>query len=103
MVNGTFPSPGKNADKWAKNLKLDDFELLCLDDTRKPVTEAKNCHLAVAPNHAVVARKDKARLVQQELLYQQVWTTGAPGVIFPVLHCTGSCGRRCFVHSNFSL
>ncbi|EDL77040.1 lactotransferrin (predicted) [Rattus norvegicus] len=63
---------GKNADKWAKNLKLDDFELLCLDDTRKPVTEAKNCHLAVAPNHAVVARKDKARLVQQELLYQQV-------------------------------
>ena len=63
---------GKNTEEWARNLKLKDFELLCLDDTRKPVTEAKNCHLAIAPNHAVVSRTDKVEVLQQVLLDQQV-------------------------------
>ncbi|KAF7485492.1 lactotransferrin [Marmota monax] len=63
---------GKNTEAWAKDLKLDDFELLCLDGTRKPVTEARSCHLAVAPNHAVVSRKDKAAHLEQVLLDQQV-------------------------------
>ncbi|XP_021027739.1 lactotransferrin [Mus caroli] len=62
---------GKNTEEWARNLKLKDFELLCLDDTRKPVTEAKNCHLAIAPNHAVVSRTDKVEVLQQVLLDQQ--------------------------------
>ncbi|XP_050996515.1 lactotransferrin [Acomys russatus] len=62
---------GKNTEEWARNLKLEDFELLCLDDTRRPVTEAKNCHLAIAPNHAVVSRTDKVELLQEVLLKQQ--------------------------------
>nr|XP_042137725.1 lactotransferrin [Peromyscus maniculatus bairdii] len=62
---------GKNTEEWARNLRLEDFELLCLDDTRKPVTEAKNCHLAVAPNHAVVSRTDKVEILQQVLFEQQ--------------------------------
>lgn len=56
-------------------MKLEDFELLCLDGTRKPVTEAESCRLAVAPNHGVVSRKDKVAHLAQVLLGQQVWTT----------------------------
>uniref|UniRef100_A0A8C8ZCE1 Lactotransferrin n=1 Tax=Prolemur simus TaxID=1328070 RepID=A0A8C8ZCE1_PROSS len=62
---------GKNTEAWAKDLKLEDFELLCLDGTRKPVTEAQSCHLAVAPNHAVVSRKDKVERLQEVLFKQQ--------------------------------
>ncbi|KAM6169274.1 lactotransferrin [Rhynchocyon petersi] len=62
---------GKNSEAWAKDLKLDDFELLCLDGTRKPVSEAQSCHLAVAPSHAVVSRKDRAAYVEKVLLQQQ--------------------------------
>ncbi|XP_030185950.1 inhibitor of carbonic anhydrase-like [Lynx canadensis] len=62
---------GKNTEAWAKDLKHEDFELLCLDGTRKPVTEAQNCHLARVPNHAVVSRKDKADFVRRILFNQQ--------------------------------
>lgn len=84
MANDTFLSPGKNTEEWARNLRLEDFELLCLDDTRKPVTEAKNCHLAIAPNHAVVSRTDKVEILQQVLFEQQVWTTRASSKCFTV-------------------
>ncbi|XP_066508637.1 serotransferrin-1-like [Hoplias malabaricus] len=36
----------------------DQYELLCLDDTRKSIDEFKTCHLARVPAHAVVSRKD---------------------------------------------
>uniref|UniRef100_A0A2K6UEV0 Transferrin n=1 Tax=Saimiri boliviensis boliviensis TaxID=39432 RepID=A0A2K6UEV0_SAIBB len=62
---------GKNPEAWAKNLNEEDFELLCLDGSRKPVKESASCHLARAPNHAVVTRKDKAVCVQQMLFDQQ--------------------------------
>ncbi|KAM8758369.1 inhibitor of carbonic anhydrase-like [Rhynchonycteris naso] len=62
---------GKNPEDWAKNLEQKDFELLCLDNTRKPVTEAKNCHLAKVPSHAVVSREDKADFVRRMLFNQQ--------------------------------
>ncbi|XP_041533181.1 lactotransferrin isoform X3 [Microtus oregoni] len=62
---------GKGTEEWARNLRLEDFELLCLDDTRKPVTEAKDCHLAIAPNHAVISRTDKVEVLQQVLFDQQ--------------------------------
>ncbi|XP_016079803.1 PREDICTED: inhibitor of carbonic anhydrase-like [Miniopterus natalensis] len=62
---------GKNPEDWAKDLKQKDFELLCLDGSRKPVTEAQNCHLAIVPNHAVVSREDKADFVRRMLFNQQ--------------------------------
>ncbi|XP_053455568.1 inhibitor of carbonic anhydrase-like isoform X2 [Nycticebus coucang] len=62
---------GRNHEAWAKNLKQNDFELLCLDGTRKPVTEVQSCHLAVVPNHAVVSRKDNADFVRRILYNQQ--------------------------------
>lgn len=91
MANDTLLSSGKGTEEWARNLRLEDFELLCLDDTRKPVTEAKNCHLAVAPNHAVISRTDKVEVLQQVLFDQQVWAIRVPQHI---LHCMGSY-RRC--------
>ncbi|XP_004835081.1 lactotransferrin [Heterocephalus glaber] len=62
---------GKSPESWARDLKLADFQLLCLDGTQKPVTEARSCHLAMAPNHAVVSRREKAKLLEQVLLDQQ--------------------------------
>lgn len=62
---------GKNSEPWARDLKLEDFQLLCLDGTQKPVTEARSCRLAVAPNHAVVSRKEKAEILERVLLEQQ--------------------------------
>ncbi|KAB0373905.1 hypothetical protein FD755_014161 [Muntiacus reevesi] len=62
---------GKNPEAWAKNLKHEDFQLLCLDGSRKPVTEAQSCHLAIVPSHAVVSRKDKADFVRRMLFNQQ--------------------------------
>lgn len=34
----------------------DQYELLCKDNTRKPVDRYEECHLAQVPSHAVVAR-----------------------------------------------
>lgn len=34
----------------------DQYELLCLDNTRKPVDQFEECYLARVPSHAVVAR-----------------------------------------------
>ncbi|CAO2633802.1 Inhibitor of carbonic anhydrase, partial [Lemmus lemmus] len=62
---------GKNPESWAKGLKQEDFELLCLDGTRKPVTEAQGCHLAQVPNHAVFSRKDKVDFARRILFNQQ--------------------------------
>uniref|UniRef100_A0A4W2F045 Transferrin-like domain-containing protein n=1 Tax=Bos indicus x Bos taurus TaxID=30522 RepID=A0A4W2F045_BOBOX len=62
---------GNNNEAWAKNLKKENFEVLCKDGTRKPVTDAENCHLARGPNHAVVSRKDKATCVEKILNKQQ--------------------------------
>ncbi|XP_046541925.1 inhibitor of carbonic anhydrase-like [Equus quagga] len=62
---------GKNPEAWAKDLKKEDFQLLCLDGTRKPVTEAQSCHLARVPNHAVVSRQNKADFIRRRLFNQQ--------------------------------
>ncbi|CAH6777817.1 inhibitor of carbonic anhydrase [Phodopus roborovskii] len=62
---------GKNLESWAKGLRQEDFELLCLDGTRKPVTEAQSCHLARVPNHAVFSRKDKVDFARRILFNQQ--------------------------------
>lgn len=62
---------GNNPDAWAKDLKADDFELLCPDGTRKAVTEYESCNLAQIRSHVVVSRKDKAARVRTVLLNQQ--------------------------------
>ncbi|XP_017377193.1 lactotransferrin isoform X2 [Cebus imitator] len=77
---------GKGTEAWAKDLKLENFELLCLDGTRKAVTEAKSCHLAMAPNHAVVSRMDKVERLK-EVLFQQQAKFGTNGSDCPGKFC----------------
>ncbi|KAM4771184.1 serotransferrin [Rhinophrynus dorsalis] len=62
---------GKNTEDWAKNLKSDDFELLCPDGTRAPVSDYMRCHLAEVPPHAVVTLPERKELVQNILSNQQ--------------------------------
>lgn len=39
----------------------DQYELLCLDNTRRSVDDFKECFLAQVPSHAVVARSENGK------------------------------------------
>nr|UZF13196.1 saxiphilin [Phyllobates terribilis] len=65
---------GKNPALWAKDLKSTDFELLCLDGSRAPVSDYKKCKLSGIVNQVTVTRpesvKDVVRIIHnQESLY----------------------------------
>ncbi|KAM5163153.1 serotransferrin-B-like [Mantella aurantiaca] len=60
-----------NSPAWAKGLKKDDFELLCLDGSRKPISEYENCHLALVPAHAVACSTERKEAVIRILKAQQ--------------------------------
>ncbi|XP_075403978.1 inhibitor of carbonic anhydrase-like [Tenrec ecaudatus] len=83
---------GKNPSPWAKHLKQEDFELLCLDGTRKPVTEARNCHLAAVPSNAVVSRKEKAEFVRR-ILFNQQELFGRNGFEYAMFQLFASSGQ----------
>nr|XP_033814265.1 serotransferrin [Geotrypetes seraphini] len=46
----------------------DSYELLCPDDTRKPVSDYKNCHLSKIPSHAVMASSKSENLKTEEIV-----------------------------------
>ncbi|NXL11768.1 TRFE protein, partial [Mesembrinibis cayennensis] len=75
----TENTDGKNNEDWAKNLKMDQFELLCTDGQRANIMAYKTCHLAKVPTHAVVTRPEKAKKVQ-ELLESQERLFGTNGI-----------------------
>ncbi|NXS43847.1 TRFE protein, partial [Balaeniceps rex] len=70
---------GKNKEDWAKNLKMDQFELLCTNGKRANIMAYKSCHLAKVPTHAVVTRAEKAKDVR-ELLERQEKLFGTKGI-----------------------
>ncbi|XP_041120278.1 melanotransferrin-like [Polyodon spathula] len=49
---------GKNSESWAAGLHHMDFELLCPNGTRAPVTEYAKCNLALVPAHAVMVHPE---------------------------------------------
>ncbi|XP_019959418.1 serotransferrin [Paralichthys olivaceus] len=60
---------GKGDVAFVKHLTVpeeekNDYELLCKDNTRKPIDQFENCNLAKVPSHAVVTRKDNEELAQ---------------------------------------
>nr|XP_002120780.1 serotransferrin-1 [Ciona intestinalis] len=54
---------GSNTDSWAQNLRSADFELLCSDGTRAPVSAYSQCNLGKVPSHAVVVSKQATAAV----------------------------------------
>ncbi|CAJ0942010.1 unnamed protein product [Ranitomeya imitator] len=67
---------GKNTALWAKDLKSTDFELLCPDGSRAPVSDYKKCKISGIANQVTVTRpesvKDVVRITQnQQSLYGQ--------------------------------
>lgn len=50
---------GRNFDDWVKDLKSENFKLLCFDGIRKFVIEFKSCYLVRVSNYVVVLRKEK--------------------------------------------
>ncbi|XP_053565775.1 serotransferrin-B [Bombina bombina] len=62
---------GANKADWAKNLKSEDFVLLCPNGNRMPVDKYKECHLAKVPAHAIVTRPEKRKEVAKILVDQQ--------------------------------
>uniref|UniRef100_A0A8C4RBB5 Transferrin-like domain-containing protein n=1 Tax=Eptatretus burgeri TaxID=7764 RepID=A0A8C4RBB5_EPTBU len=62
---------GANPAPWANNLKSSDFELLCIDGTRAPITDYLKCNLALSPAHAVFSRLEMKERVHDFLLKSQ--------------------------------
>ncbi|XP_010138359.1 PREDICTED: ovotransferrin-like [Buceros rhinoceros silvestris] len=69
---------GRNKEDWAKNLKMDQFELLCIDGGRANVMDYRTCHLAKVPTHAVITHPDNAQKVR-DLLDKQEKLFGTKG------------------------
>nr|CAD7411950.1 unnamed protein product [Timema cristinae] len=51
---------GNNKESWASNLRSEDYELLCPDGGRKPVSQYSSCNLAQVPPHMVVTSHTKS-------------------------------------------
>lgn len=65
-----FPS----AEVMPRKADRDQYELLCPDNTRRPVDEYEQCYLARVPSHVVVARSvdGKEDSIQELLRVAQV-------------------------------
>ncbi|CAN2390116.1 Transferrin [Pristimantis euphronides] len=63
---------GKNSAFWAKDLKSTDFELLCPDGSRAPVSDHKKCKFGSTGLHqTIISREDNLNDVIKILLNQQ--------------------------------
>lgn len=72
----------------------DQYELLCTDNTRRPVDEYEQCYLARVPSHVVVARSvdGKEDLIQELLRVAQVPTSDIlSSACSPLLWCVCVC------------
>uniref|UniRef100_T1IIX4 Transferrin-like domain-containing protein n=1 Tax=Strigamia maritima TaxID=126957 RepID=T1IIX4_STRMM len=71
-VTALSNTDGKNQDEWAKNLHSQDFELLCKDGTRKPITDYASCNLARVASHGIVTAgdKDTTKITQYNFMLQ---------------------------------
>ncbi|CAJ0934617.1 unnamed protein product [Ranitomeya imitator] len=62
---------GKNPAPWAKDLKSTDFELLCLDGSRAPVSDYRKCKLFADYKQIMVSRPESVSDVVRISLNQQ--------------------------------
>ncbi|XP_069831749.1 saxiphilin-like [Dendropsophus ebraccatus] len=62
---------GKNPAPWAKDLKSADFELLCRDGSRAPVTDYRKCQLTGIAPRTVITRPESLSKVVRTTINQQ--------------------------------
>nr|CAD7575668.1 unnamed protein product [Timema californicum] len=60
LANYPTKADGNNKESWASNLRSEDYELLCPDGGRKPVSQYSSCNLAQVPPHMVVTSHTKS-------------------------------------------
>lgn len=58
---------GKNPAAWAAKLKSEDYELLCPNGGRAPITDFEKCNLAHVPAHMVVTSNSKTEADVDEI------------------------------------
>ncbi|XP_066519091.1 melanotransferrin [Hoplias malabaricus] len=63
---------------WAQGLRSEDFELLCPDGTRRPVSEYRFCNLARVPSRGIVVRSEIASSVVYLMLKEGLQRSGFP-------------------------
>lgn len=52
----------RNKENWARALRADEFELLCLDGTRMPVDQYKKCNLGKVKGRAMVTARRRSEV-----------------------------------------
>lgn len=66
---------GKGA-LWAQELQSKDYQLLCRDGTRSPVTDYEKCHLARVPSRGIVIHPDITTSVVYNMLTEGLQKSG---------------------------
>ncbi|KAG5851414.1 hypothetical protein ANANG_G00093120 [Anguilla anguilla] len=69
---------GNSKEPWAQNLLSTDYELLCRDGRRAPVTDFENCSLVRVPARAVVVRSEVDSYVVYNMLHEGVLKSKFP-------------------------
>ncbi|NXC39702.1 TRFM protein, partial [Penelope pileata] len=90
VKHSTVPenTDGRTLSTWARQLRSQDFQLLCRDGSTADVTEWRTCHLARVPARAVVVRPDTDGTAVFQLLYQGQQRFNGVGTKFQMFDST---------------
>ncbi|TRY77556.1 hypothetical protein DNTS_001967 [Danionella cerebrum] len=63
-------------ESWAQGLLSEDYQLLCRDGTRSPVSDYERCHLARVPSRGVIVHPDISGPVVYNMLHEGLQKSG---------------------------